>query len=144
MAFHGSCLCGSFQFVVEGPIRFLKNCHCSQCRKMTGSSFGTYARAKVDHLRVLSGASTITTFERRPNIQIAFCNRCGSPVPHPPPGSPEVEFLAGLLDDDPGVKLSFHIYVGSKAPWCELSDGLPQFEGQVDAAAAGTDTGPST
>jgi hypothetical protein len=45
-----------------------------------------------------------------------------------------VEFLAGLLDEDPGVKVSFHIYVGSRAPWCELLDGLPQFEEQLTRA----------
>jgi hypothetical protein len=135
---HGSCLCKDFRFVIEGPIRFLKNCHCSYCRKMTGSSFATYARAYASQLHVLAGSDAITTFERRPGNVIAFCKRCGSLVPHPPPGSAEVEFLAGLLDEDPGVKVSFHIYVSSRAPWCELSDGLPQFEeqltrGQLDA-----------
>jgi hypothetical protein len=128
---HGSCLCKDFRFVIEGPIRFLKNCHCSFCRKMSGSTFATYARASAAHLRVLAGADAITTFERRPGNVIAFCRRCGSLVPYPPPGSAEVEFLAGLLDDDPGVKVSFHIYAGSRAPWCELSDGLPQFEEQL-------------
>lgn len=131
---NGSCLCQGFRFVIEGPIRFLKNCHCSYCRKMSGSTFATYARASAAHLRVLSGADAITTFERRPGNVIAFCRRCGSLVPHPPPGSAEVELLAGLLDDDPGVKVSFHIYTGSRAPWCELSDGLPQFEEQLTLA----------
>jgi hypothetical protein len=131
---HGSCLCGDFRFAIEGQIRFLKNCHCSRCRKMTGSSFATYARANAQDLRILSGASSITRFERAPGNVIAFCQRCGSLVPHPPAGSPEVEFLAGLLDDDPRTRVSFHIYVGSKAPWCELSDGLPQYEEQITPA----------
>ncbi len=35
---------------------------------------------------------------------------------------------AGLLDHDPGVKPALHIFVGSKAPWWEITDDLPQFE----------------
>jgi len=103
----------------------------SLCRKMTGSTFATYARAETTALAVLSGADAVSTYERRPGNVIAFCRQCGSLVPHPPQGSPQVEFLAGLLDDDPGVGISFHIYTGSRAPWHELDDDLPQFDEQV-------------
>jgi hypothetical protein len=129
-AIRGSCLCGSFRFEIRGPILFLKNCHCSRCRKMTGSTFATYARAETKALAVLSGADAITTYERRPGNVIAFCRQCGSLVPHPPEGSAQVEFLAGLLDDDPGVGLSFHIFTGSRAPLHEIGDDLPQFDEQ--------------
>lgn len=126
----GSCLCGNFRFELSGPVLFLKNCHCSRCRKMSGSTFATYARAETKDLWILSGASDLITHERLPGNVIAFCKYCGSLVPHPPPNSPLVEFGAGLLDDDPGARVSFHIFVGSRAPWCELSDGLPQFDEQ--------------
>ena len=127
MTCRGSCLCGSFRFVIEGPVLFLKNCHCSRCRKMSSSTFLTYARAYTKDLRVLSGADAVTTYERSPGNVIAFCARCGSQVPHPPPGSPLAEFGAGLLDDDPGTGIAYHIFVGSRAPWCEIRDELPRF-----------------
>ncbi|HEX5655877.1 MAG TPA: GFA family protein [Polyangiales bacterium] len=58
----GSCLCGQFRFTIDGPIRFLKNCHCSRCRKMSGSTFATFARAYTRDLRVLAcGELTRTT-----------------------------------------------------------------------------------
>lgn len=128
MSVRGSCLCGAYRFEVRGPVLFLKNCHCSRCRKMSGSSFATYARAYTRDLEVLSVGAGLTTYERCPGNVIAFCRRCGSLVPYPPPDSPLVEFGAGLLDDDPAVGIEYHIYVGSRAPWCELSDDLPQFE----------------
>ena len=34
----------------------------------------------------------------------------------------------GTLDDDPGVLPSYHIFVGSKAPWYDITDHLPQFD----------------
>jgi hypothetical protein len=70
-AIRGSCLCGDFRFEIQGPILFLKNCHCSRCRKMTGSTFATYARADINTLKVLSGADGITTYERCPGNVIA-------------------------------------------------------------------------
>jgi hypothetical protein len=130
----GSCLCQSFRFELRGPVRFLKNCHCSRCRKMTGSAFATYARARADALHVLSGLDALTTYERQPGNVIAFCRICGSLVPFPPAGSTEVEFLAGLLDDDPGLNVSFEIYTGSKAPWSRLDDGVPHFDEQIVTA----------
>jgi hypothetical protein len=60
---------------------------------------------------------------------MAFCKRCGSVVPHPTPGSALVEFGAGLLDDDPVVRIGYHIFVASRAPWCELDDDLPKHDG---------------
>ncbi len=98
---------------------------------MTGSTFATYARSETNTLRVTSGADAITTYERCPGNVIAFCQRCGSLVPHPPEGSPQVEFFAGLLDDDPGVGISFHIYADSRAPWHEIHDDLPRFAEQI-------------
>jgi len=133
----GSCLCGSFRFELRGPVLFLKNCHCSRCRKMSGSTFATYARAQTKDYFILSGADAVTTFERSPGTVIAFCQRCGSLVPHPPPGSPLLEFGAGLLDDDPGVGVAYHIYVGSRAPWCELADDLPKFDAMGRLPARG-------
>jgi hypothetical protein len=34
----------------------------------------------------------------------------------------------GTLNEDPGQKPEFHIFVGSKAPWHDITDNLPQFD----------------
>lgn len=39
----------------------------------------------------------------------------------------------GTLDDDPASRPARHIFVGSKAPWFEITDTLPRFEGQAPA-----------
>jgi len=38
-------------------------------------------------------------------------------------------FPLGTLDSDPGVKATCHVFVGSKAPWHDITDNLPQYEG---------------
>jgi hypothetical protein len=38
-----------------------------------------------------------------------------------------VSVPAGSLDSEPGIEPAGHIYVGSKAPWFEITGDLPQF-----------------
>ena len=58
----------------------------------------------------------------------AFCGQCGSPLPRLN-GNGKIYFVpAGLLDDDPGVAVERHIFVGSKASWDEIAGDAPRFE----------------
>jgi len=34
----------------------------------------------------------------------------------------------GALEQDPGNRPQMNIFVGSKAPWYEITDGLPQYD----------------
>jgi hypothetical protein len=58
----------------------------------------------------------------------AFCGRCGSFVPRVVAGRNAAVVPVGSLDGDPGIRPTAHIFVGSKAPWFEISDATPQFE----------------
>jgi hypothetical protein len=122
----GSCLCGSVRFRVDGPVAALQSCHCSQCRKAYGSAFGTIAIVEARHFAYEQGASGIASYEQSERVTRTFCSRCGSRLPIAEPWDPLVGIPAGLLDDDPGVRPSAHIFVGSKAPWWEITDGAPQ------------------
>ena len=43
------------------------------------------------------------------------------------PAEQDVDVALGVLDDDPGIRVPHHIFVASKAPWVEITDGLPQY-----------------
>jgi hypothetical protein len=58
----------------------------------------------------------------------AFCRTCGSPMPRRAPGRDFIVVPAGSIDGDPGVRPAYHIFAGSKAPWHEITDGLPQHQ----------------
>jgi len=125
----GSCLCRGVRFEIHGTLAGASHCHCSMCRKAHGAAFGTYAAAKAEDFRVVSGEDLITRYRSSPGIVRTFCARCGSTLQWLRESKPEIVDIAlGVLDDDPGVRPSAHIYVGSKAPWYEISDGLPQHE----------------
>ena len=81
--------------------------------------------------RLLCGAELIRTFTAPilyapPAYQVAFCSRCGSPVPPAQPEGEQFEIPAGVLDDDPGVRPDRHIFVELAPPWMETGDELPR------------------
>ena len=123
----GSCLCKAVQFEIHGKIARASHCHCSMCRKAHGAAFGTYAAAKAEDFRVVTGEDLITRYRSSPGIVRTFCARCGSTLQWLRESKPEmVDVALGVLDDDPGVRPAYHIYVDSKAPWYEITDALPR------------------
>jgi hypothetical protein len=124
----GSCLCGEIKFEIE-KVRALTNCHCSVCRKATGASFSTNAHVRSERFKMISGEDLIDPgFEWMPGHARSFCKRCGSPAPKFIEATGMVSVPAGLIEDDPGVRLSMHVFTSSKVPWVELDDDLPKYE----------------
>jgi hypothetical protein len=125
----GSCLCGRVRYEVHGTLGRVTHCHCSQCRKAHGAAFGTYARVQRADFKLLSGEGDIVSYRSSPGVQRTFCGRCGSTLQFVRESRPESFSLAlGTLDTDPDVRPQHHIFVGSKAPWYEIADQLPQHE----------------
>jgi hypothetical protein len=122
----GGCLCGEVAWEFRAAIELVNYCHCSMCRKVHGAPFGAFAHGKADAFRWMRGESSISRFESSPGIYRCFCSVCGSTVPVIE--GDEVTIPAGGIDGDPGVRPSVHIFVGSKAPWYEITDELPQFD----------------
>lgn len=122
-----SCLCKRVRFEVHGALGRSSHCHCSMCRKAHGAAFGSYAAVKAENCRVVAGAELILRYRSSPGVDRTFCSRCGSTLQFISEKSPGVVDVAlGIFDDDPGIRVPHHIYVGSKAPWFEITDGLPQ------------------
>jgi hypothetical protein len=129
----GSCLCGDVQFEVAKTVGPFELCHCSRCRKVSGSAFIAAVGVRRADFRFLSGRELIRTYDAPirnapPAYRSTFCPRCGSPVPDPELKSDWFEIAVGSLDDDPGLRPERHIFVHVKAPWFEIADDLPQLD----------------
>jgi hypothetical protein len=135
----GSCLCGGVKFEIDGPLLRPLNCHCSLCRKQQGAAFRSRARVRRADFKWVQGEDLVTYYEATPGYRRGFCRVCGAPIvnraePHLTPAAnhhpqtlAEFGIALGVLDDDPGVRPESHIFVGSKAPWFDITDDLPQF-----------------
>src|SRR3954462_11938525 len=78
--YKGSCLCRRVQYDVIGELGDFGYCHCTSCRKASGSAHAANAPVERAQFRLLSGADTLREFESTPGKLRAFCSRCGSPI----------------------------------------------------------------
>lgn len=129
--FKGSCLCQSVTFEIRGDLTAVGHCHCSKCRKVSGTGSNAVAYAAPEHLAWISGEKHIRKFRLPDGWSSTFCANCGSPLPQTHPEQPICYVPAGVLDDDPGPEVMGHIYVGSKASWDTICDDAPQFEENI-------------
>ena len=124
----GSCLCGDITWEIDGDPITMSNCHCSMCRKLHGTAFGTYVGVTAPAFRWTGGEEKIQSYKSSPGGQRPFCQRCGSTVASLMRDGQLVFMPAGNLHGAINKSLDHHIFVGSKAPWFEITDGAPQHD----------------
>ncbi len=119
----GSCNCGAVSFEISKAVSDVYVCHCSICRKATGSNGIAVLVVDNDSFRWTGGEDMIATWSKPDaNWQMGFCRECGSPVPDV---NDETRMFvpAGLITDGgEHLKVAHHIFVHSKAPWDVIGD----------------------
>lgn len=129
MVLRASCLCQGIAFEIDGSIRDMLYCHCGMCRKAHGTAFRARGRIRTQDLRWVRGEDLLRFYESSPGEHRGFCSVCGSNMFTRFDAKPrELGLALGVLDDDPGGRPICHVFVGSKAPWFEIADALPQHE----------------
>ena len=128
----GRCFCGAVHYTVADQFVYAANCHCSNCRRTTGSAFKPFAGIEREKFVVTKGEEARMIFGDDKGHD-AHCARCGSLLYSLVRDSAWVHVAMGTLLDDPSIRPTAHIFVGSKAPWFTITDGLPQYEGHVTA-----------
>jgi hypothetical protein len=123
------------RFEVEPPFRIALHCHCSRCRKHSGTFGLTQARVARERFRLLQGEELIRVYAPAGGKVKAFCSECGSSLFGGDwPGGDEVSIRMGSFDEDPGIRPQAHVFVESRAPWDVLpDDGLPRHPEYVDS-----------
>lgn len=129
----GQCMCGTVRYVVSDAFLYAANCHCSNCRRTTGSAFKPFAGIARDKLRVIAGEDRILIVGDAGGND-THCKACGSLLYSVVRDGAFVHVAMGTLTDDPAIRPSMHIFVGSKAPWFTITDGLPQHDGHAPTA----------
>ena len=132
----GSCLCRAVAYAVADEFLYAANCHCSNCRRTTGSAFKPFAGIERDKLRLVEGADRLLIFGDEDGHD-AHCRRCGSLLYSVVRDGAFVHVAMGTLVDAPSIRPTAHIFVSSKAPWFTIADDLPQYEEHVVAGASG-------
>lgn len=127
MSVSGECFCGSVKYIVKGKLRDARSCHCSRCRRAFSSQASAYAEVNADEFQWLAGEALLTTYQSGQGFGLQFCSKCGSTLCGIYQGS--IHGIAlGCADADPGVEIGRHIYVGSKASWEVIPEGVTTFQ----------------
>jgi hypothetical protein len=129
----GKCFCGAVQYRVADEFLYAANCHCSGCRRATGSAFKPFAGIERAKLSLTEGADSLMVFGDETGHDV-HCKVCGSLLYSVVRDGAYVHVAMGSLVDDPTIRPTEHIFVGSKAPWFTITDDLPQYAGHVTAA----------
>jgi hypothetical protein len=124
----GSCLCRNVRYEIAGKIGEFGYCHCTSCRKASGSAHAANAPVERSQFSLVSGADTLREFESSPGKLRAFCSRCGSPIyAYLAASSDLLRIRLGTLDTPFTKRPQAHTWVSDKAPWEPIGDDLPQF-----------------
>ena len=123
----GKCLCGAVHYAVADEFVYAANCHCSNCRRTTGSAFKPFAGIGRNRLRIIKGEDNLMIVGEA-NANDTHCSLCGSLLYSVVRDGAFVHVAMGTLVDDPGIRPRAHIFVGSKAPWFTITDDLAQYQ----------------
>ena len=113
-------------------IQRVMHCHCSRCRKVTGTGHASNLFTQVENFRWTQGEGNVRRYElpTAARFTTCFCNTCGGRLPSVSRDGKTVNIPAGSLDGDPGIKPQARIYWGSRVSWsCE--DAIARHEASV-------------
>jgi hypothetical protein len=118
----GGCLCGSVRYSVRGAPAHVGRCHCTDCRKESGSAFSIYGQWPIEAFEM---SGEIVSYKGR-----GFCPRCGSRILNPPdPDDALIEIRIGSLDDAPfDLRPEHEIWVKRRESWIPRVEGAAQYD----------------
>ena len=125
----GGCLCGAVTYEVTGEPKRFYHCHCSRCRKATGTGHASNLFFQPGALRWLRGEERVRIFKvpEAKRFTNSFCATCGSRLPRQAKDSDIVLIPAGSLDDEAPIKPQARIFSGSRASWSCGDDAIPVY-----------------
>ncbi|MBT0728760.1 GFA family protein [Rosenbergiella nectarea] len=121
----GSCLCASVKFTLSyNPTTFYR-CHCSLCRRQTGTESNYATLVHTQHFNWSEGEASIHSWRKESGYRNDFCQHCGSTVPNPLAQVPYFWVPLGLLE---GVK-----YYRCVADFCLQRSASPSYSSGIQS-----------
>lgn len=126
----GRCECAAIQYEVSGVVADLSHCHCSQCRRLQGAPYVSFATVDAAQIQWISGRNALKVYASSPKNDRYFCPNCGAHVMVISQDEPDSVYLtAGCMVGDPALPPGYHEFVDSKAPWVKIRDDEPHHSG---------------
>lgn len=116
----GSCFCGAVSVTAPRPLGCPVNCHCGECRRLSGAAFSTWITVPLEQA-VIGNPEGLTHFRPTANLQRTFCKTCGSHVFTLDARMPKVLGCpAGLFEGEALEPPAKDYFLEDRAAWYEL------------------------
>jgi hypothetical protein len=126
----GSCLCGAVTFQITGAFDAFFLCHCSRCRKGSGSAHASNLFSTTATIAWLTGEEQVTSYSVPGTRHVrSFCATCGSALPWHEDNGAVLGVPAGSLDSEIAITPTAHIYMASRAGWEDGLEVAPRMDG---------------
>lgn len=113
----GQCTCGAVKFSFEAEAIIAYQCHCSICRKVSGSAYTTTTMVPARDFVWREGEALVSTYRKQNGFTTGFCSHCGCSLPNRFRDYPLYSVPLGALDQSPEVTIAVQLFVASKAAW---------------------------
>jgi len=128
----GQCYCGSIQYEISEPLKFVVHDHCTICQRIHGAAFVTWAGVKEAQWKLLKGESLLGRFQSTPEAERQFCSRCGSHLFfRSTKWKGEVHVTVATLTDKLPYPPKAHVYYSDRVDWFTVADDLPKCGGKT-------------
>ena len=126
----GNCLCGAVEFQITGNLGIFQYCHCSRCRKVSGSAHSANLFVSPAQFSWVKGQDKVGRFEpeQTKHFATSFCTVCGSSLPWLTKSGKAIVVPAGALNEHPNIEPKANTYYASRAPWEKCVSELPKFD----------------
>ncbi len=127
--YFGSCLCGAIKIELTGRISDIIHCHCSLCRKNSGTAYATNGFVNTSEFTLIDPGKKLAAYEFKSGKNRHFCSVCASPIYSSNAENPEkLRIRLGILDSDINERPMSHNFVTSRASWDDLDAKLPRYQ----------------
>ena len=123
----GSCSCEAVKYSLVGPLKDARSCHCSMCRRIFAAQASACAEVDAEKFSWIQGEDQLTSYVGERGYGVQFCKHCGSTLSIVYNGFIH-SLTLGCMDGDPKVEIDRHIFVGSKASWEVMPEGVTTFD----------------
>ena len=125
-AVQGSCHCGSVKWEFDMPIKVAVMCHCTLCRKLSGTDYSCHVFIAENQFRLLQGEESLSSYRPTEDTEKLFCKTCGAPAYGRNSKRMPGHVLVGRssIDSDVDIRPRFQVFTESKGDWVEIHDNV--------------------
>lgn len=126
----GGCNCGAIRYRLTGDPLVVAICHCTNCRRQSGSAFSVNVVMRADAMAMTGNVATYEDADTESGSPVLrqYCAQCGSPIRSLSTAAPNIAIVkAGTADDPARFVPAMHVWTDTALPWVDIPAGLPQF-----------------